>query len=100
MMTSIIFFLQATGLIASQQANSQVLDRLDVERERGITVKAQSVSMTHQYRGESYLLNLIDTPGHSDFNFEVARSLRACQGVMLLVDAMKECRYPLPNFRM
>jgi len=79
--------LEITGTISRDAKNEQVLDRLPVERERGITVKAQSAALIHQRHGESYLLNLIDTPGHVDFNFEVSRSLRACQGVILLIDA-------------
>lgn len=64
-----------------------MLDRLQVERERGITVKAQTASLVYNHKGLDYLLNLIDTPGHVDFTFEVSRSLAACQGVILLVDA-------------
>jgi len=79
--------LEITGTISRDEKNEQVLDRLPVERERGITVKAQSAALIHQRNGESYLLNLIDTPGHVDFSFEVSRSLRACQGVILLIDA-------------
>ena len=79
--------LEMTGTISRDEKNEQVLDRLPVERERGITVKAQSAALIHERHGESYLLNLIDTPGHVDFSFEVSRSLRACQGVILLIDA-------------
>ncbi|KAJ8298220.1 hypothetical protein KUTeg_024751 [Tegillarca granosa] len=80
-------FLEITGTISQNQKNAQVLDKLQVEKERGITVKAQTASLFYDYKGETYLLNLIDTPGHVDFNYEVSRSLAACQGVILLVDA-------------
>ncbi|KZT71393.1 GTP-binding protein lepa [Daedalea quercina L-15889] len=78
-----------TGTIDKRQKglNQQVLDKLKVERERGITVKAQTASMIHKYGRHQYLLNLIDTPGHVDFAWEVSRSLAACQGALLLVDA-------------
>ncbi|KAK7693822.1 Translation factor guf1 mitochondrial [Cerrena zonata] len=80
---------QLTGTIDKKQrgVNQQVLDKLKVERERGITVKAQTASMIHSYDGKRYLLNLIDTPGHVDFAWEVSRSMAACQGALLLVDA-------------
>ncbi|KAG9291219.1 hypothetical protein G9A89_021721 [Geosiphon pyriformis] len=77
----------AGSTISSNQINAQVLDKLTVERERGITVKAQSCSMFYEYKGQEYLLNLIDTPGHVDFSYEVSRSLAACQGTLLLIDA-------------
>ncbi|XP_022672080.1 translation factor GUF1 homolog, mitochondrial-like isoform X3 [Varroa jacobsoni] len=80
-------FLEFTGTIGKSAQNKQVLDKLQVERERGITVKAQSASMIYQRKGQAFLLNLIDTPGHVDFTYEVQRSLSACQGVLLLVDA-------------
>ncbi|KAI7826547.1 GTP-binding protein lepa [Gamsiella multidivaricata] len=79
--------LELAQTITKRKDNKQVLDKLKVERERGITVKAQSASMFYDYKGKRYLLNLIDTPGHMDFNFEVSRSLAACQGTLLLVDA-------------
>ncbi|XP_055595718.1 translation factor GUF1 homolog, mitochondrial-like [Uranotaenia lowii] len=79
--------LELTGTIAKNSGNRQVLDSLQVEKERGITVKAQTASLLYEHEGSKYLLNLIDTPGHVDFSNEVFRSLAACDGVILLVDA-------------
>src|SRR5580698_6831929 len=79
--------LEVTGTLSARVRHEQFLDKLQVEKERGITVKAQSASMFYEYNGATYLLNLIDTPGHVDFNYEVSRSLYACQGALLLVDA-------------
>ncbi|XP_047529322.1 translation factor GUF1 homolog, mitochondrial [Vanessa atalanta] len=79
--------LEITGVIKPGQENRQVLDQLQVERERGITVKAVTASLNYTFNNEQYLLNLIDTPGHVDFSNEVVRSVKACQGVILLVDA-------------
>ncbi|XP_061541945.1 uncharacterized protein guf1 isoform X5 [Phycodurus eques] len=79
--------LEMTGAIAKTDKNKQVLDKLQVERERGITVKAQTASLFYTHRGQRHLLNLIDTPGHVDFSYEVSRSIAACQGVLLIVDA-------------
>uniref|UniRef100_A0A8C5K0P5 GUF1 homolog, GTPase n=1 Tax=Jaculus jaculus TaxID=51337 RepID=A0A8C5K0P5_JACJA len=79
--------LELTGTIDKTKNNKQVLDKLQVERERGITVKAQTASLVYSFEGKQYLLNLIDTPGHVDFSYEVSRSLSACQGVLLVVDA-------------
>lgn len=80
--------MKAAGNLKSN-AHSQFLDNLEVERERGITVKAQTASMLvkSERDGENYLLNLIDTPGHVDFSYEVEKSLSACQGVLMLVDS-------------
>jgi elongation factor 4 len=79
--------LEVTGTLSTRQKNEQFLDKLQVEKERGITVKAQTASMIYTYGNDDYLLNLIDTPGHVDFSYEVSRSLYACQGALLLVDA-------------
>lgn len=79
--------LEFTGTLSSRNKNEQFLDKLQVEKERGITVKAQTASMFYEYQGSTYLLNLIDTPGHVDFSYEVSRSLYACQGALLIVDA-------------
>lgn len=78
--------LELTGTIRPGE-NKQVLDKLDVERERGITVKAQTCSMIYNHEGEDYLLHLVDTPGHVDFRSEVSRSYASCGGALLLVDA-------------
>ena len=79
--------LEATGTLSDRKRHEQFLDKLQVERERGITVKAQTASLFYKHKGTTYLLNLIDTPGHVDFSYEVSRSLAACQGALLLVDA-------------
>jgi len=79
--------LEMTGTLSTRKRHEQFLDKLQVEKERGITVKAQTASMFYEHEGTTYLLNLIDTPGHVDFSYEVSRSLYACQGALLLVDA-------------
>ena len=79
--------LELTKTLADREMENQVLDDMDLEKEKGITIKSHAIQMEYFYKGEKYYLNLIDTPGHVDFSYEVSRSIASCEGALLVVDA-------------
>ena len=79
--------LECTHTLSARDMDNQVLDSMDLEKEKGITIKSHAIQMDYKYKGQDYILNLIDTPGHVDFSYEVSRAIASCEGALLIVDA-------------
>jgi len=85
--------LEITGTVTGKDLQAQVLDDMELERERGITIKSHAIQMDYTYEGKKYLLNLIDTPGHVDFSYEVSRAIASCEGLYLWLMQLREFRH-------
>ena len=90
--------LELTHTVEQREMEARVLDNMELEKEKGITIKSHAIQLDYEYGGEKYILNLLDTPGHVDFSYEVSRAIASCEGALLVVDATQGCRHrPYPT---